>query len=135
MRFNGLTIIFFISLVIILWINFIDFKFPELIDGKGQKFEYLIEGLCLSYISGYMFWLLNVYWVEKREKNFILPLIAKNVFFLVLNNHSIINCLKLDFHLSIDYFPDNEEFKELLAKESKGQSTIFLSERKLDLPF
>jgi len=116
MKFKGLTIIGIICIGIILWINFVDFKFEEIkqIEGKGQKFEYLIEGLCLSYVSGYMFWLLNVFWVEKREKKFILPLIAQYVRGIVANNHSIIHCLKKDWNLSSDYFPDKDEFKILL---------------------
>ena len=60
MKIKGLSIIAILSLLIVIWINFIEFKFEELIPDKGAKFESLIENLCMSFIAGYMFYALNV---------------------------------------------------------------------------
>jgi len=113
--FKFLTIIAIICLGLIIWINFIDFKFNELVAGKSVKFEYLIESFSLSFIAAYFFYLLNVYIVEKKEKKFILPLVAKNVIGIISNNHSIIKCLKRDDKLSLKYFPTKKEFESLLS--------------------
>lgn len=115
MKIKGLTTIAVLSSIIILWINFVDIKLPELIPGKGPKIENLIENICLAYVTGFMFYYLNIYLVERKEKKSILPYIARYVQLMVVNNHSIINCLKNDSKLDPNYFPTKEEFKVLLA--------------------
>ncbi|MES2654822.1 MAG: hypothetical protein V4620_04485 [Bacteroidota bacterium] len=114
MKFKYLTLIAFLCFGLVIWINFIDFKLPEIIPGKGIKFEILIEGFSKAFIASYIFYTVNIYLREKREKKFILPLIANNVMLLIVNNHSIINCLKNDSKLSLDYFPTKDEFNDLL---------------------
>jgi hypothetical protein len=113
MKIKGLSIIAILSLLIVIWINFIEFKFEELIPDKGAKFESLIENLCMSFIAGYMFYALNVYLVERRERKYILPFIARNVINLIVNNYSIICCIrknqKMDFN-----FPSKEELNKTL---------------------
>jgi len=125
MNIRGLTVIAILCLGIVIWIDFIDFKFQELFEGTGQKVENLIEGFCLSYISGYVFYVLNVYLIERREKKLILPLVARNVILIIVNNHSIINCLKNDSRLTLDYFPNKEEFKDLLSKINPRDKSPF----------
>jgi len=73
MKIKGLTIIAFLCFGLIIWINFIDFKFTELIDGKGAKAENLIESFCLSFIAAYIFYYFNIYITEKNEKNTFAP--------------------------------------------------------------
>jgi len=114
MKIKGLTIISLLCFGIIIWINFISFKFNELILGTAEKTEFLIETLCLSFIAAYIFYYLNVYLVEKKERKTILPFISKNVISIIVNNHSIIKCLKNNQKISFNYYPDKEEFKELL---------------------
>lgn len=125
MKFKHLTLIACICLGLVIWINFLDFKLPEIILGKGVKFENLIEGFSKAFIASYIFYTINIYLREKREKKFILPLIANNVLLLIVNNHSIINCLKNDFKLNLDYFPDDNEFKELLGKVNPRTNSPF----------
>lgn len=114
MKIKGLTVIAIICFALIIWINFINFKFDELFKGTGRKIEILTESLAMSYIGGYIFYFLNVYLVDRKERKEILPFVAKNVMSIIVNNHSIINCLKNDFNLSMDYYPTQEEFKVLL---------------------
>jgi uncharacterized membrane protein len=94
-------------------IDFIECKFQELIPGKGAKFESIIENLCMSFIAGYMFYVLNVYLVERRERKYILPFMVRNVINLIVNNYSVICCLrenqKMDFK-----FPAKEELNKTL---------------------
>jgi hypothetical protein len=114
MKLKGLSIIAILCTILIIWVNFIDFKFAEIIPGKGEKFEYLIEALSISYLAAYIFYFLNIHLVEKRERKAILPFVGHNVLMIIVNNHSIINCLKNDNKLSKNYYPSKEEYKVLL---------------------
>ena len=125
MKIKGLTIILIICLLIVIWISFIEFKFTELIDGKGKTFEDIIENLCLSYIAGYMFYFLNVYLVERKEKKAILPFVARNVMLLLVNNSSIISCLRGNSKIDLKNFPTKEEFKTLLEKVNPKDNVPF----------
>ncbi|MGE0635901.1 MAG: hypothetical protein AB7G44_06880 [Bacteroidia bacterium] len=116
MKIKGLSIIAIICIAIYCWINFLDFKFSELINGAGIKVEYFLETMALSYLGAYIFYFLNIFIIEKRERKTILPFIARNVMLIIVNNHSIINCLKKDQKLSIDFFPNKNDYKELLKK-------------------
>lgn len=93
-----------------------DFKFRELIPGTSEKTEFLIETLCLAFIAAYIFYYLNVYLVEKRERKTIMPFIAKNVISIISNNNSIIKCLYNDQKISVNNYPNRKEFEELLSK-------------------
>jgi len=108
-----------------IWINFIEFKFDEIINGTGTKFEYFIETISLSYLAAYIFYFLNIYLVGRTERKTILPFVAQNVLSIIVNNHSIINCLKNDQKLSIDYFPDKNEYKELLRQVNPKDKSPF----------
>ncbi|EKT3967339.1 hypothetical protein NTJ12_002426 [Flavobacterium psychrophilum] len=125
MKIKGLTIIAIISLLIVIWINLIDFKFVELIEGKGKTFEAIVENLCLSFIAGYMFYFLNVYLVERKEKKDILPFVARNVMLLLVNNSSIISCLKGNSKVDLKKYPTKEEFKVLLEKVNPKENIPF----------
>lgn len=125
MKFKHLTFIALVCLGLVVWINFIEFKLPEIILGKGGKFENLVEGFSKAFIASYIFYTINIYLRERREKKFILPLIANNVILIIVNNHSIINCLKNNSKLALDYFPDQNEFKDLLIKVNPRTSIPF----------
>jgi hypothetical protein len=114
MKIKGLSIIALISLLIVVWINFIDFKFQTSLN--AVKVENLIENLCMSYFAGYIFFFLNNYLVERKEKRHIMPFIARNVIGIIVNNYSVINCLKANMTINLNDFPNKEEFKILLAK-------------------
>jgi len=118
MKIKGLTIIAFLCFGLVIWINFIDFKFIELIEGKGTKAEYLIESFCLSFIAAYIFYFFNIYIPEKNEKKLILPFVASNVRSLVLNNYSIVRRLKPDSSANFKQSPSSEEFKALLSQDT-----------------
>lgn len=124
MGMKTLSIIAFGCVVTIIWINFIDFKLEEWIAGTGARAESLIEVFSRSYLAAFIFYFLNVYIKERREKSEILPFVANRVYFIVLNNHSIINALKADSSLSADYYPTEGEFRTLLKPinpQSKGR--------------
>jgi len=116
MKIKGLTIIAIICIGLLVWINFIDLKFDELTKGSGVKFEYFIETISLSYLAAYIFYFLNIYLVDRNERKTILPFISRNVISIIVNNHSILNCLKNDPKLSLDFYPEKDEYKELLKK-------------------
>ncbi|RTY85832.1 hypothetical protein [Flavobacterium sp. GT3R68] len=141
MKIKGLTIIAIISFGIVYWINFIDFKFAGMISGKAEKIESLIENLCMSYLAGYMFYFLNIYLVERREKKLILPFVSRNVINLIVNNYSIICCLRNNQKIDFDNFPSKSEFNVLLEKVNpkdkipfyyKNENWIFLFNKRQD---
>lgn len=78
MKIKGLTIIFFLSLTITVWINFVNYKFSTIpfFSGKEYKLEGMIDGFSLSYIAGHFFFFINVYLVERTEKKSNLPYIS-----------------------------------------------------------
>lgn len=125
MKIKGLSIIAIVCIGLLVWINFFDFKFYELIKGTGTKVESFAEIISLSYIAAYIFYFLNIYLVDRNERKSILPFIAKNVNMIISNNHSIINCLKNSPKLSIDYFPQKDEYKELLCKVNPNDKAPF----------
>jgi hypothetical protein len=131
MKITGLTILAILSAGIFFFLGMNAGENYQLVD----KTNYLIESLCLSYLSAYFFYFINVYIVERNERKSILPFVARNVFSIINNNHSIIKCLKLDPKLSLSKYPDQEEFKLLLKNINptknapyyyKNQSWLFL---------
>jgi len=115
MNIKGLSIIAVFCLVIVLIIDFSIFKIPELIEGTATRTETLIYTLCISYIASYIFYVLNVYLKEKKERDSILPLIANDVILIIVNNQSIINALKQQaINSPLKDLPTQEEFKQLL---------------------
>lgn len=126
MKIKGLTITAIFCTGLLVWINFLDFKFVEWVNGTGAKFEYFIETICLSYLAAYVFYFVNIYLVERNERKTILPFIARNVISIIVNNHSILNCLKNDPKLSLDFYPNKDDYKELLKKvNSKDKAPYY----------
>jgi hypothetical protein len=123
MKIKGLSIMALISLLIVVWINFIDFKFETSLN--AVKVENLIENLCMSYFAGYIFFFLNNYLVEREEKKHIMPYIASYVMRLISNNHTIIDnitgVMKSDFNLWLT----EQEFKEHLSKIQSQEKVKF----------
>jgi hypothetical protein len=115
MKIKGLTYIAIICLTIVFVINFTEFKIVNGID-KADKIEALIENLCLSYIAGYMFFFLNNYLVERKEKKHILPFVARNVIGIIVNNYSIINCINGNMKMALSEYPTLDELKVSLSK-------------------
>jgi hypothetical protein len=116
MKVKGLTIIAICLVGLLIWINFIDFKFDEIVQGTAIKSEYFIETISLSYLAAYIFYVLNIYLVEKREKKSILPFVAKKVIGIIVNNHSIINCITepSKININLDFYPTPDDYKVLL---------------------
>ena len=129
MKIKGLSIIALLCVGLFIWINFIEFKFEEVIKGTGEKFEYFIETISLSYLAAYIFYFLNIYLVDRTERKTILPFVARNVISIIVNNHSIINCLKNEQKLSLDYYPDKDEYKKLLSKVNPKDKSPFYYKR------
>ncbi|MEY3500962.1 MAG: hypothetical protein RL308_2631 [Bacteroidota bacterium] len=123
MKIKGLSIIALISLLVVVWINFINFKLETYLD--GVKIENLIENLCMSYIAGYIFFFLNSYLIERDEKKHIMPFIARNVIGMIVNNYSIINCFKGNMNMKLNDYPNLEEFKILLANVNPKDKVPF----------
>ena len=135
MKTRGLSLIAVFCIGVIAWINFSDLKIPEIHTGYGSKFEKIAEVLAFSYLGSYIFYMLNIYLVERQEKKSILPFIAGKVIGIVVNNHSIINCLKNNPKVDLTYYPTKYEFKNLLQNVNphnksplyyKNESWIYL---------
>lgn len=131
MNIKGLSIIAGFCLAIVLIIDFTTIKFQELIEGTGARTETLIYTLCISYIASYIFYFLNVYLKEKKERNSILPLLANDVILIIVNNQSIINALKQQpINSSLKDLPTQEEFKQLLKEvDPKKNAPMFYENR------
>jgi len=125
MKIKGLSIIALICVGLLVWVNFIDLKFDELVKGTGEKFEYFTETISLSYLAAYIFYFVNIYLVDRNERRTILPFISRSVISIIVNNHSILNCLKTDPKLSLDYYPAKDEYKELLKKVNPKEKTPY----------
>lgn len=123
MNIKSLSIFAVFCLVVILIIDFSSFKIPELVEGTATRAESLIYTLCISYIASYIFYFLNVYLKEKKERDSILPLIANDVILILVNNQSIIKALKQQpINSSLNDTPTQEEFKELLKKVDPNEN-------------
>jgi hypothetical protein len=114
MKIKGLSIFAIISFIIVSVINFTTWKI-ECNSCKADKIEATIENLCLSYIAGYIFYYLNIYLVERREKKHIMPFISSNVMGLISNNHTIIHNITGQMKFDFKWWLNEQEFKEHLA--------------------
>ena len=121
MKIKGLSIFAIISFIIVLIINCTSWKLV-CNSCKADKIEAITENLCLSYIAGYIFYFLNIYLVERREKKHIMPYIARNVIGIIVNNYSIINCLKGNMKTNLKEYPSLEEWKISLSNINIGNS-------------
>lgn len=125
MKMKGLTISAIVCVLLLVGLIFFDFHFDGLSESTASKFEYFIETISLSYLAAYVFYFVNVYLVEKRERKAIMPFVARNVLSIIVNNRSILNCLKNDSKLPGDYFPEKAEYKELLNNVDPKSSPPF----------
>lgn len=114
MKIRGLTLIAIVCTGLLVWLSYRDFAL-----------KYLIESMCLSYLAAYVFYFLNVYLVDRSERKVILPFVSRNVINIIINNHSIVNCLLGDAKLSIDYYPQKGDYKELLLKVNPKDKTPY----------
>lgn len=60
--------IFGLSILMIIWIDFIPFKLNEWWLGSGRKFEKVIYSLSSSYIASYIFYFLLVFLKDKNDR-------------------------------------------------------------------
>ena len=123
MKIKGLSIVLGFALFLVIWINFIDFKFETTFD--AVKINTLFENLCMSYIAGYIFFFLNSYLVEREEKKHIMPYIASNVMSLISNNHTIIHNITGVMKLDFSWWLTEQEFKEHLSKIQSQEKVKF----------
>jgi hypothetical protein len=80
-----LIILLFISLTIVIWLYFVNYKMQALFGLDATNINKLLENLSLAYIGSYIFYVVVVTRKEKEEEKVILPLIADNTYFM-LNN-------------------------------------------------
>lgn len=118
MKIKGLSIIAMFAILVVIWINFIDLRIGN--SFEGEKINRLIENLCLSYLAGYLFFFLNNYLVERKEKKHIMPYIASNVMRLISNNHTIIHNLTGTQKFDFNWWLNEQEFKVYLSKISRS---------------
>jgi hypothetical protein len=123
MKIKGLSIIALVSLLIVVWINFIGFKFETSLN--AVKVENLIENLCMSYIAGFIFFFLNSYLVERDEKKHIMPYIASNTMSLISNNHTIIHNITGVMKFDFKWWLTEQEFKEHLSRIQSHEKVKF----------
>lgn len=115
MKIKGLSIIAIISGLIVFLINWTNYKF-ECVSCNATKIEAITENLCLSYIAGYIFYFLNIYLVERKEKKHIMPFIASNVIRLISNNHTIIHNATGNMKFDFNWWLKEKEWEDSLSK-------------------
>lgn len=80
-----LNLLLFLSITIVIWLYFIEYRIEIPIGIDATNINKLLENLSLAYIGSYIFYLIVVVVKEREEKKIILPLIADNTYFM-LNN-------------------------------------------------
>jgi hypothetical protein len=122
MKFRELLISAIICLLLVFYISFIGdkFKIQEIKEGYGEKFEYIITSLCLSYIAAFIFYIFNVYIKEKKEQFIKREYISTNVISMVnFNSIFFYNIIKFNntqdtFEYRKKYFLTKEQLLEIL---------------------
>lgn len=80
-----LILLLFISITIVIWLYFVDYRIRPCFGLDAANINKLLENLSLAYIGSYVFYIVVVTLKEKEEERIILPLIADNTYFM-LNN-------------------------------------------------
>lgn len=122
---KGLTISAIVCVFLLIGLIFVDFHFDGLSESTESKLEYFLETISLSYLAAYVFYFVNVHLVERQERKAIMPFVARNVLSIIVNNRSVLNCLKNNSKLPGDYFPDKADYKELLMNVDPKSSPPF----------
>lgn len=123
---NGILII---SILLILWIDFIDnVRIPMLISIDYHKVNSLLENISLAYVTSFIFYYIVVKLKENNDRKNIYPFIADYTYVL-MNNCMIFSSIMRDYayikkesfepridNRNINIYPNPEEIKEICLK-------------------
>jgi hypothetical protein len=116
MKIKGLFYLALFAIAVIIWIDFVPntYKFSELWEGVGIKFETLIHRIFLAYITSFIFYYVVVYRKEQRNKKQLYPVIAHWSRMIVINNRSVLKTMLKSGNMDEGKnLPTREEFKML----------------------
>ena len=113
---KDLSFIFILCLAIVLCINFWFIDIPELFK-NGSKVGILIEKLCLSYISAFIFYFLVVHTKQQKDKKHIYEFVAEKSLHIISYGQTIGRDLAKDANVKLkEYYPSKDELIEICYK-------------------
>lgn len=80
-----LNLLLILSIILILWINFIEFKIPFFFPINYDRVNFLIQAISLAYLTSFLFYYVVVRIKEKDERKVIYPFIADYTY-VMMNN-------------------------------------------------
>lgn len=113
---KDLGLLFIISLSIVLMINFWLIDIPELFT-KGNTIGVLVEKLCLSYISAFIFYFFVVHIKQQKDKRNIYQFVAEKSICIISYGQTIGKDLAKDSNVKLKaYYPSKDELLEICYK-------------------
>lgn len=124
LRFD-LLIIFIISILSILSIDFWLINVPEIFNG-GAILGQLVYGLSFSYVSAFIFYFFVVHLKDQKDKDNLYPYIADKVLFIVEQGKGLINACAKSAQVSIvgNYPNDSELLNICKAIDPNSKSPL-----------
>lgn len=106
---KDITILFFVCIATIICIDFWLKNIPELFNG-GAKIGEIVEKLCLSYISAFVFYFLVVHIKAQKDKSNIYNYVTKKVYMVIGCCWGLLNELSKAANITlVDKYPTDEE--------------------------
>lgn len=130
MQFKYLKNLFWISILLLLYIQFSPYRIPVILEGTENKINDLLANICFTYIASFIFYYLVVYLKEKRDRENLKDLVAKYTSLLFYNYKRMIIDLQSGKE-PIILFPDEEKLKEILSSIDPSSSAPLLMGTKM----
>jgi hypothetical protein len=123
-----ISIIFFLCILIIISINFWFNKIPEIFEG-GSKVGIILEKICLSYVSAFIFYFLIVHIKAHKDKININNYILNKVNFLINGFTILNNQLTKESKINLTgKYPTNEEINLIFRSiNPKSKAPLLLN--------
>jgi len=91
------------------------------------KLNAVISGLCLSYISAFIFYFLVVHLKQQRDKDNIYQYIARRTYIIVSDTKSLISSFKKESRIGLkSEYPTEEELEEVCKKINPNSNAPLL---------
>jgi hypothetical protein len=113
---KDLSFLFIISLVTVCLIDFWLINVPEIFK-KGHTFGPIVEKLCLSYISAFIFYFLVVHIKQQNDKKNIYTYVAHKSISIIAYGQTIGRDLAKAANVTLkEYYPSRHELLEVCSK-------------------
>lgn len=113
---KDLGLLFIVSILIVLMINFWLIDIPQFFN-KGNTIGVLIEKLCMSYISAFIFFFFVVHIKQQKDKRNIYQFVAEKSINIISCGQTIGRDLAKDSNVKLKtYYPSKEELLEICYK-------------------